>query len=326
MTCRDSLSTVAVTIAIPLSDVRRFLVIFVSEGTGEAASFSRRRAFFPAFDSEPESESESESESEVDDDELDDEDSSEDESSALDLLDFTAAALVGTDVFAAEVSGSFSAVTFTASSSELLSSLEESLPDDSVLLVSLFAESFDFLSFTSGSELDEESSSESSELELEDGEGAFDLGGAALEDFTLVAGLTTGISESELEDSESEDDDDDAEGAVFLSLLSCAGSGTLDFEVGVLEASFFLVSLELESAEESESESEESEESEESDSASEDESESELESESEESPLVAFLYRSTITSRLGPDTVTSSLRITTSFTVFFKTEAALVCL
>lgn len=317
------MSTVAVTIAVPLSDVRRFLVILASEGTGGGAC----RAFVPKSESESESD-------ELEDDELDDDDSEEDESFALDFLDFTAVALVDSeaDFFAAEVE-SFLAMTliFTGSSSELLSSLEESLPDDSVLLVSRFAVSFDSLSFTSGesgSELDEESSSESSELELEDGEGALDLGGAGLEDLAPDTGLATEVSESDSEDSESEedDDDDDDEGASFFFLMSCTGSGALGFEVEILGASFFLVvALELESAEESESESEESEESE-SDSASEDESGSELESESEESPLIAFLYRSTITSRLGPATVTSSLRTTTSFTEFFKTEAALVCL
>lgn len=318
------MSTVAVTIAVPLSDVRRFLVILASEGTGGGAC----RAFVPKSESESESESD-----ELEDDELDDDDSEEDESFALDFLDFTAVALVDSeaDFFAAEVE-SFLAMTliFTGSSSELLSSLEESLPDDSVLLVSRFAVSFDSLSFTSGSELDEESSSESSELELEDGEGALDLGGAGLEDLAPDTGLATEVSESDSEDSESEedndDDDDDDEGASFFFLMSFTGSGALGFEVEILGASFFLVvALELESAEESESESEESEESE-SDSASEDESGSELESESEESPLIAFLYRSTITSRLGPATVTSSLRTTTSFTEFFKTEAALVCL
>ncbi len=105
------MSTVAVTIAVPLSDVRRFLVILASEGTGGGAC----RAFVP--------ESESESD-ELEDDELDDDDSEEDESFALDFLDFTAVALVDSeaDLFAAEV-GIFLAMTliFAGSSSELLS-------------------------------------------------------------------------------------------------------------------------------------------------------------------------------------------------------------
>ncbi len=95
--------------------------------------------------------------------------------------------------------------------------------------------------------------SESSELELEDGEGALDLGGAGSEDLAPDTGLATEVSESESEDSESEeddDDDDDDKGASFVFLMSFTGSGALGFEIEILGVSFFLVvALELESAE-----------------------------------------------------------------------------